>query len=145
MDGSRLAVVGVAARSERMKPLGFAFGALTGAAATLILTQRHGAQRARPAAKAALKAAMMAYHEARTQGAELMELAEDLFAEAKAEATQEIFTAAMAAAQAQAQATAAAKASAPPHHETPVDTTPNVQPESTAGASPQAQDESDAC
>ena len=93
-----------------MKPLGFFLGALTGAAATLILSQRDGAKRARPAAKAALKAAMMAYHEVRTQGAELMEAAEDLFAEAKAEATQDIFTAAMAAAQAQAKASAEAKA-----------------------------------
>ena len=47
-----------------MKPFGFALGALTGAAAVLLL-RRPGAQRARPIAKAALKAAMMAYHEAR--------------------------------------------------------------------------------
>lgn len=77
-----------------MKPWGFALGALTGAAATILLT-REGSG-ARPAAKAALKAAIMAYHEARTQGAELMEAAEDLFAEAKAEATADIFAAAMA-------------------------------------------------
>lgn len=93
-----------------MKPWGFVFGALTGAAATLILTQRDGAKRARPAAKAALKAAMMALHEARAQGAELMESAEDLLAEVRAEATQEIFMAAMAAAQAEAKAAGEAKA-----------------------------------
>ncbi len=85
-----------------MKPWGFALGALTGAAATILLT-REGS-RARPAAKAALKAAIMAYHEARTQGTELMEAAEDLFAEAKAEASADIFAAAMAGAQKKAPA-----------------------------------------
>jgi hypothetical protein len=84
-----------------MKPLGFALGALTGAAAVLLLN-RQGTQRVRPVAKAALKAAMMAYHEARVQGAELAEAAEDLFAEAKTEAAADIFAAAMAAAQAKA-------------------------------------------
>lgn len=84
-----------------MKPLGFALGVLTGAAAVLLLN-RQGTQRARPVAKAALKAAMMAYHEARVQGAELAEAAEDLFAEAKAEAAADIFAAAVAAAQARA-------------------------------------------
>lgn len=82
-----------------MKPFGFALGALTGAAAVLLLN-RQGTQRMRPVAKAALKAAMMAYHEARVQGAELAEAAEDLFAEAKVEAAADIFAAAMAAAQA---------------------------------------------
>ncbi|WP_457797466.1 DUF5132 domain-containing protein [Methylocystis sp. S23] len=80
-----------------MKPWGFALGALMGAAATFLLT-RDG-KRARPVAKAALKAAMMAYQEARMQSAELMEAAEDLFAEAKAEATAEIFANMMAKAQ----------------------------------------------
>lgn len=84
-----------------MKPFGFALGVLTGAAAVVLLN-RQGTQRARPVAKAALKAALMAYHEARVQGAELAEAAEDLFAEAKAEAAADIFTAAMAAAQAKA-------------------------------------------
>lgn len=84
-----------------MKPFGFALGVLTGAAAVVLLN-RQGAQRARPVAKAALKAALMAYHEARVQGAELAEAAEDLFAEAKAEAVADIFAAAMAAAQAKA-------------------------------------------
>ncbi|MCC3246289.1 DUF5132 domain-containing protein [Methylocystis sp. WRRC1] len=89
-----------------MKPLGFALGALTGAAAALILS-RPNANRARPVAKAALKAAMMAYYEARAQTAQLAEAAEDLIAEAKAEAAMDIFAAAMAAAQAQAKAAAA--------------------------------------
>ncbi|MBM3577736.1 MAG: DUF5132 domain-containing protein [Alphaproteobacteria bacterium] len=84
-----------------MKPLGFALGALTGDAAVLLLN-RQGTQRVRPVAKAALKAAMMAYHEARVQGAELAEAAEDLFAEAKTEAAADIFAAAMSAAQAKA-------------------------------------------
>ncbi|CCJ06688.1 DUF5132 domain-containing protein [Methylocystis sp. SC2] len=84
-----------------MKPFGFALGALTGAAAVLLLN-RQGTQRMRPIAKAAMKAAVMAYHEARVQGAELAEAAEDLFAEAKAEAVADIFAAAMAAAQTKA-------------------------------------------
>ena len=127
-----------------MKPLGFVFGALTGAAATLTLSQRGGAQRVRPAAKAALKAAMMAYHEARTQGAELMEAAEDLFAEAKTEATQDIFMAAMAAAQTQARAAAEAKtagAAAAPHQETPRDAKSDAQ-SNPVGAPSHAQHES---
>ncbi|KAF0128507.1 MAG: hypothetical protein FD139_3249 [Methylocystaceae bacterium] len=84
-----------------MKPFGFALGALTGAAAVLLLN-RQGTQRVRPIAKAAMKAAVMAYHEARVQGAELAEAAEDLFAEAKAEAVADIFAAAMATAQTKA-------------------------------------------
>ncbi|KAF2992190.1 DUF5132 domain-containing protein [Methylocystis sp. MJC1] len=75
-----------------MKPWGFAFGVAAGAAAALLLG-REG-NRARPVAKAALKAAVLALHEARVQGAQLMEAAEDLFAEVKAEAASEIFTAA---------------------------------------------------
>jgi hypothetical protein len=95
-----------------MKPWGFALGALTGAAATFLLT-REG-KRVRPVAKAALKAAMMAYHEARTQGAELAEAAEDLFAEAKAEATTDIFTSMMAKAQRAAASPQAPKAGPAP-------------------------------
>lgn len=93
-----------------MKPFGFALGALAGAAAVLLLN-RQGTQRVRPIAKAALKAAVMAYHEARVQGAELAEAAEDLFAEAKTEAAADIFAAAMAQAKA-AQAKAEAKSEA---------------------------------
>ncbi|MFO1125077.1 MAG: DUF5132 domain-containing protein [Methylocystis sp.] len=98
-----------------MKPLGFALGVVTGAAAVLLLN-RQGTQRARPVAKAALKAAMMAYHEARVQGAELAEAAEDLFAEAKAEAAADIFAAAVAAAQATAKREAKSEATAKSEH-----------------------------
>ncbi|HEY8161245.1 MAG: DUF5132 domain-containing protein [Methylocystis sp.] len=77
-----------------MKPWGFALGVAAGAAATLLLGRE--AKRVRPVAKAALKAAVMAYHEARVQGAQMVETAEDLFAEAKAEAAADIFAAAMA-------------------------------------------------
>ncbi|MBI5312174.1 MAG: DUF5132 domain-containing protein [Methylocystis sp.] len=110
-----------------MKPFGFALGALTGAAAVLLLN-RQGTQRVRPIAKAAMKAAVMAYHEARVQGAELAEAAEDLFAEAKVEAAADIFAAAVAAAQAKA-------AQARP--ETKPETKPEAtsKPESAAPAS----------
>lgn len=108
-----------------MKPFGFALGALTGAAAVLLLN-RQGTQRMRPIAKAAMKAAVMAYHEARVQGAELAEAAEDLFAEAKTEAAADIFAAAMAAAQAKA---------AQARTETKTETKPEAKPESAAPAS----------
>ncbi len=68
-----------------MFPLGFVFGAVAGVATMLILGPEI-AQRARPAAKAALKAALIAVREAQIQGMELVEAAEDLVAEAKAEA-----------------------------------------------------------
>lgn len=77
-----------------MKPWGFALGVAAGAAAALLF-DREG-NRVRPVAKAALKAAVLALHEARVQGAHLMETAEDLFAEAKAEAASDIFAAAKA-------------------------------------------------
>lgn len=77
-----------------MKPWGFALGVAAGAAAALLF-DREG-NRVRPVAKAALKAAVLALHEARVQGAQLMETAEDLFAEAKAEAASDIFAATMA-------------------------------------------------
>lgn len=110
-----------------MKPFGFALGALTGAAAVLLLN-RQGTQRVRPIAKAAMKAAVMAYHEARVQGAELAEAAEDLFAEAKTEAAADIFAAAVAAAQAKA---------AQARTETKTETKPEAttKPESAAPAS----------
>lgn len=95
-----------------MKPWGFALGALTGAAATLLLTRE--AKRARPVAKAAVKAAVMAYHEAQAQGAEFMEAAEDLFAEAKAEAVADIFETAMANARKAAADASTADSAAPP-------------------------------
>lgn len=84
-----------------MFPLGFLFGALTGAAAVLAVGPQV-VTRVRPVAKAALKTALLAANEARVRGAELTEAAEDLFAEAKAEATTEALKAAMAAAQARA-------------------------------------------
>ena len=84
-----------------MFPLGFAFGAIAGAAAVAILGPEV-AQRSRPVAKAALKAALTAFHEARVRKAEIAESAEDLFAEAKAEVTAEVLAAAVAAARAKA-------------------------------------------
>lgn len=65
-----------------------ALGALIGAAG-VALFGRHIARRARPAAKATLKAALIAMHEARIRGGEIAEAAEDLYAEAKAEAEAE--------------------------------------------------------
>ena len=62
-----------------------ALGALIGAAGVALFGP-HIARRARPAAKAALKAALAAMHEARIRGGEIAEAAEDLYAEAKAEA-----------------------------------------------------------
>ena len=117
-----------------MKPFGFALGALTGAAAVLLLN-RQGTQRVRPIAKAAMKAAVMAYHEARVQGAELAEAAEDLFAEAKAEAVADIFAAAMTAAQtkaAQAKTEATSTATAKPESAAPASEAPASR---TAGES----------
>ena len=120
-----------------MKPLGFALGVLTGAAATLLLSRQ--GQRARPVAKAALKTAMMAYHQARVQGAELAEAAEDLFAEAKAESAAEIFAAAMAAAQAQAKAAATNKAKEPPKAEAELaDAQPASSPEQPRSSAAQS-------
>jgi hypothetical protein len=81
-----------------MFPFGFALGVLAGAVAVVVLGPEV-AQRARPVAKAALKAALMAIHEAQVRGAEVTEAAEDLYAEAKAEVTADVFAAAMAAGQ----------------------------------------------
>ncbi len=62
----------------------FALGALVGAGATLLAPglSRNG----RPLLKEAIKTAMLLAHEAQVRGAELVELAEDLYAEARAEA-----------------------------------------------------------
>ena len=65
-----------------------ALGVLIGAAGVALLGP-HIARRARPAAKAALKAALAAIREARIRGGEIAEAAEDLYAEAKAEAETE--------------------------------------------------------
>jgi hypothetical protein len=96
-----------------MFPLGLVLGAAAGATAALMLGPQI-ASRGRPLAKAALKAALLAMHEARVQQALIVEAAEDLFAEAKAEATAEVFAAAMAAAQAKAAEQAKAGAGAAP-------------------------------
>ena len=56
----------------------------------------------RPAAKAALKTALLTLYAAQVRGAEIAEAIEDLYAEAKSEVTADILEAALAAAQAQA-------------------------------------------
>lgn len=63
----------------------FALGALVGAGATLLApgVSRNG----RPMLKEALKTALVLAREAQVRGAELIEMAEDLYAEAKAEAS----------------------------------------------------------
>ena len=91
-----------------MFPFGFVLG-LVGGAAGVILFGPQIAQHARPVAKAALKAAIAAMHEAQVRGAEVTEAAEDLFAEAKAEVTAEVIAAATASAQANMAAAAAAQ------------------------------------
>jgi gas vesicle protein len=91
-----------------MFPFGFALGAIAGATAVLVLGPEV-TLRARPIAKAALKAALTAMHEARVRTAEMAEAAEDLYAEAKAEVTAEAFAAAMAAARAKATTESTAK------------------------------------
>ena len=107
-----------------MLPFGFVLGAVAGAAAVLVLRPQV-AQGARPLAKAVLKAALTALHEARVRGTEVAEAAEDLYAEAKHEATKEVFAAAVAAAQ--AKAAASAPAATPPE--------PPKPPEQPAAAS----------
>jgi len=68
-----------------MWPLaGFAFGAVVGAVG-VALRGSQAAERARPVAKAALKALLAAAHEAHVRQVEVTEAAEDLFAEAEAE------------------------------------------------------------
>ena len=95
-----------------MKPFRICTGRIDGRGGDAA-SQSAGPARSTWSAKAALKTAMMAYHQARVHGAELAEAAEDLFAEAKAEGAAEIFAAAMAAAQAQAKAAAPNKAEEP--------------------------------
>jgi hypothetical protein len=91
-----------------MFPFGVFLG-FVGGAAGVILFGPQIAQHARPVAKALLKAAITAMHDAQVRGAEVTEAAEDLFAEAKAEVTAEVFAAAMASAQASMAAAAAAR------------------------------------
>jgi gas vesicle protein len=69
-----------------MFPLGFVFGAIAGAAGVLILGPQF-TQQARPVAKAVLKAALIAMHEAQVRSAEI----------AKAELVAETFAASAAA------------------------------------------------
>jgi hypothetical protein len=86
----------------------FALGALVGAGATLLAPglSRNG----RPMLKEAVKTAMLLAREAQVRGAELIEMAEDLYAEAKAEA---------AAAPAAATVVSARRASAPQRKRAP--------------------------
>jgi hypothetical protein len=88
--------------------VGVVVGAVAGAAGA-VLYGSQVAHQARPAAKAVLKVALAAIHEARVRGAEVAEAAEDLYAEAKAEVTEEVLAAAVAAAMAKAEAAASAK------------------------------------
>jgi gas vesicle protein len=67
-----------------MFPFGLAVGFVAGAASTALLAPQL-LQQARPVAKAALKAAIAAMHQAQVRGAEVAEAAEDLYAEVKAE------------------------------------------------------------
>jgi hypothetical protein len=76
-----------------MFPLGFVLGAVAGAAGAVFLGPQF-AQNVRPLAKAVLKAALGAIHEAQVRTAEVAEAAEDLVAEAKAELIAEAFTSA---------------------------------------------------
>ena len=73
-----------------MNPLAaFLLGAVTGAAAALYGPEI--VRRARPAAKLAMTEGMAALHQARVKGAQVMEAAEDLFAEAKHEVEGRLF------------------------------------------------------
>jgi hypothetical protein len=65
-----------------------ALGAVVGAAGVALFGPLL-AQRARPAAKATLKAVLAAMHGAQVRGAEIAEAAQDLYSEAKAEAAAE--------------------------------------------------------
>jgi gas vesicle protein len=94
-------------KDKVMSRIAFALGALMGAAvgaAGAVLLNQQFARQARPLAKAALKATLVAMHEAKLSGAEFAEAAEDLFAEARAETAADI---AAAAAQSNAADTAA--------------------------------------
>ncbi|MBY6241631.1 hypothetical protein [Methylosinus sp. Sm6] len=92
-----------------MWPLaGFAFGAVVGAIG-IALGGKEMAEAARPGAKAVAKAAMVALHEARVRQAQLVEHAEDLFAEATAEVAEERTEAVAAAIRANAQKAAEAR------------------------------------
>lgn len=86
-----------------MKPLtGFVLGSIVGAVA-VALRGTQIVQHTRPVAKAALKAALAAMHEAHVRQAEIVEAAEDLLAETAAEVEAEKLATAMAAAEAKVQ------------------------------------------
>ena len=78
-----------------MFPFGFAVGFVAGAAAAAAFAPQLTRQ-ARPTAKAALKVALTALHEVQVRGAQTVEAAEDLYAEAEAEVSEEILQAAAA-------------------------------------------------
>ena len=97
-----------------MKPLGFLLGSIVGAAAVALRDTEIGRQ-ARPVAKAVLKAALAAIHEAQVRQARAVEAAEDLFAEASAEVKAEMLAKAKAAAEAKVQAASEAMHEAQAH------------------------------
>lgn len=78
-----------------------ALGAVVGGVAVALFGPQL-AKNGRPAAKAALKTALLTLYAAQVRGAEIAEAIEDLYAEAKSEVTAEILEAALAAAQEQA-------------------------------------------
>jgi gas vesicle protein len=86
-----------------MFPFGLAIGFVAGAAGAMLFAPQI-AEHARPVAKAALKAALAALHEAQLRGAEMAEAAEDLYAEAKAEVNAEMSATASAAGEVEAEA-----------------------------------------
>jgi gas vesicle protein len=79
-----------------MFPFGLAIGFVAGAVGAILFAPQI-AQHARPVAKAVLKTALTAMHEAQVRSAEVAEAAEDLCAEAKAELNAERSEAAVAA------------------------------------------------
>lgn len=86
-----------------MKPLtGVVFGSIIGAAA-VALRGTQIAQHARPVAKSMLKAVLAAVHEAQVRQAEIVEAAEDLFAETTADVEAEKLASVLAAARAKAE------------------------------------------
>ncbi|MFO1098441.1 MAG: DUF5132 domain-containing protein [Xanthobacteraceae bacterium] len=78
-----------------------ALGAVVGGVAVTLFGPQL-AKNGRPAAKSALKTALLTLYAAQVRGAEIAEAIEDLYAEAKSEVTAEILEAALAAAQEQA-------------------------------------------
>ncbi len=75
-----------------------ALGAVVGGVAVALFGPQL-AKNGRPAAKAALKTALLTLYAAQVRGAEIAEVIEDLYAEAKSEVTADILEAALAAAQ----------------------------------------------